>query len=96
VNDVGVDLNKACLFPHLAPLLPFVCGLGFRKAMALRQAVMKSGRVNARKDILTGGFLQPKVTSRFLARDHVKAFVTIGRSGLRYKGCRGLEFQLEN
>ena len=31
VNDVGVDLNKSVSTLHLAGLLPFVAGMGFRK-----------------------------------------------------------------
>ena len=35
VNDVGVDVNFALEHQHGADLLPFVCGLGERKAAAL-------------------------------------------------------------
>ena len=35
VNDVGVDVNFCLENPHGASMLPFVCGLGPRKAMFL-------------------------------------------------------------
>ncbi len=30
-NDVGVDVNRAIDHPHVAVLIPFICGLGPRK-----------------------------------------------------------------
>jgi len=41
VCDVGVNVNKACTYDHLAPLLAFVGGLGLRKADAMRQTIRK-------------------------------------------------------
>ena len=35
INDVGVDVNFCLEHPHGASMLPFVCGLGPRKAMFL-------------------------------------------------------------
>jgi transcription elongation factor SPT6 len=35
VNEVGVDVNRALDYPHTAPLLQFVCGLGPRKGTHL-------------------------------------------------------------
>lgn len=35
VNDVGVDVNFCLENPHGVSMLPFVCGLGPRKAMFL-------------------------------------------------------------
>ena len=35
VNDVGVDVNFAMEHPHTVDMLPYVCGLGPRKAPAL-------------------------------------------------------------
>ena len=34
-NKVGVDINRAVTDPYYQHLLPFVCGLGPRKAQAL-------------------------------------------------------------
>jgi len=39
VCATGVDLADAVAYPHLAPLLPMVCGLGFVKAAALVQGL---------------------------------------------------------
>ena len=48
---------------HQAALLPFVAGLGFRKANALRAAVraQAGGAVLSRQQLLEEGFLTPKV-----------------------------------
>ena len=35
VNEVGVDVNKCVAYPHTAPLVQFVCGLGPRKGYHL-------------------------------------------------------------
>lgn len=35
VNKVGVDINRAVTDPYYQHLLPFVCGLGPRKAQVL-------------------------------------------------------------
>ena len=35
VNDVGVDVNFCLEHPHSVGMLPFVCGLGPRKALFL-------------------------------------------------------------
>lgn len=35
VNDVGVDVNFCLEHPHFAAMLPYICGLGPRKAMFL-------------------------------------------------------------
>ena len=35
VNDVGVDVNFCLEHPHAVSMLPYVCGLGPRKAMSL-------------------------------------------------------------
>lgn len=35
VNDVGVDVNFCLEHPHAVGMLPYVCGLGPRKAMFL-------------------------------------------------------------
>lgn len=48
---------------HQAALLPFVAGLGFRKANALRAAIraQAGGAVLSRQQLLEEGFLTPKV-----------------------------------
>lgn len=62
VNDVGVDLNRVASTLYLASLLPFVCGLGFRKANALRAAIRAtSGVVSSRRQLLDDQLLTPKV-----------------------------------
>lgn len=53
VCEMGVDVNKACAYDHLAPLLAFVGGLGLRKADALRQNVRKGAKaISSRNDLL--------------------------------------------
>lgn len=53
VCEMGVDINKACAYDHLAPLLAFVGGLGLRKADALRQNVRKGAKaITSRNDLL--------------------------------------------
>lgn len=42
VNQVGVDIQRACREPYLQKLLPFVSGLGPRKTDALIKAIAKS------------------------------------------------------
>lgn len=46
---------------HLFPLLPFVCGLGFRKARALREQIRATGNLISRKDLLDRQLMPPKV-----------------------------------
>ncbi|EWM30006.1 transcription elongation factor spt6 [Nannochloropsis gaditana] len=66
VNDVGVDLNKSISSLHLAGLLPFVSGLGFRKANALRAAIRNThgSLVVSRAQLIEEGLLTPKVGQR--------------------------------
>lgn len=53
VNLVGVDLNEAVADPATANLLPYVCGLGPRKAAHLLKIVnMNGGVVNNRVELL--------------------------------------------
>ncbi|KAF8921228.1 SH2 domain-containing protein [Mucidula mucida] len=42
-NKVGVDINRATTDNHYKHLLPFVCGLGLRKAEALIQKIQSLG-----------------------------------------------------
>ncbi|CAO1630576.1 unnamed protein product [Parajaminaea phylloscopi] len=53
-NEVGVDLNKAVGDVYYRQLLPFVCGLGPRKARALVDAINKTleGNVVNRRALL--------------------------------------------
>ncbi|PYH90560.1 transcription elongation factor SPT6 [Aspergillus ellipticus CBS 707.79] len=53
VNLVGVDINEAVSDPATANLLPYVCGLGPRKAAHLLKIVnMNGGIVNNRVELL--------------------------------------------
>lgn len=54
VCHVGVDVNLAVAYPHYAPMLAFVGGLGLRKADVLVQNIRKSkiGSVDSRKILL--------------------------------------------
>lgn len=54
VNEIGVDLNKAVGDVYYRNLLPFVCGLGPRKARALVDAISKKleGTVVNRRGLL--------------------------------------------
>ncbi len=49
---------------HQAALLPFVAGLGFRKANALRAAIraQAGGAVVSRQQLLEEGLLTPKAS----------------------------------
>lgn len=50
-----------CSVMHYFPMLPFVCGLGFRKARALRDALRASGSLISRKDLIDRELLPAKV-----------------------------------
>lgn len=53
VCELGVDVNKACAYDHLAPMLAFVGGLGLRKADALRQNIRKGAKpITSRNELL--------------------------------------------
>lgn len=54
VNLVGVDINDAVSDSYIANLLPYVCGLGPRKAAALLQAVNRNGGVVRTRSELVG------------------------------------------
>lgn len=41
VNEVGVDLNRCILFPHVSLMVQFVCGLGPRKSASLLRSIKK-------------------------------------------------------
>ena len=42
VNDVGVDVNFCLEHPHGVGMLPFICGLGPRKAMFLLKVIQRA------------------------------------------------------
>jgi transcription elongation factor SPT6 len=47
-DQVGVDINRAARSPWQAATLPFVAGLGPRKAQALIRAVQKNDGISSR------------------------------------------------
>lgn len=54
VNLCGVDINEAITDPYTATLLPFVCGLGPRKATAVLKAININGGIVNTRDELVG------------------------------------------
>ncbi|KAI9833629.1 MAG: Transcription elongation factor spt6 [Sarea resinae] len=54
VNMCGVDINEAISDPDTAALLPWVCGLGPRKATQLLKAINLNGGVVSTRDELVG------------------------------------------
>ncbi|KAJ3362563.1 Transcription elongation factor spt6, partial [Kappamyces sp. JEL0680] len=53
VNFSGVDINSAAGFPHKAHTLPFVSGLGPRKAQAMISKIVRSGgKLASRADLI--------------------------------------------
>jgi transcription elongation factor SPT6 len=53
VNLCGVDINEAVSDPTVAKLLPYVCGLGPRKATAVLKTInMNGGAVNTRDELV--------------------------------------------
>ena len=61
---VGVDINRAIRNPFYASLLPFICGLGPRKAQLLLRAIPKSissGYLERRSDLLRMGILGKRI-----------------------------------
>lgn len=54
VNLVGVDINDAVSDPYVANLLPFVSGLGPRKAQAVIKGINMNGGSVTRRDELVG------------------------------------------
>ncbi|KIV96837.1 hypothetical protein PV10_00654 [Exophiala mesophila] len=53
VNMVGVDVNEATSDPAIANLLPYVCGLGPRKASHLLKVMnLNGGSISTREDLL--------------------------------------------
>ncbi len=55
VNTVGVDINQAVNEQYYAAALPYVCGLGPRKASGVLQAIQARGsRLLNRTELITG------------------------------------------
>ncbi|KAH6674448.1 SH2 domain-containing protein [Halenospora varia] len=54
VNLCGVDINEAIGDPYTAALLPYVCGLGPRKATSVLKAINSNGGVVNTRDELVG------------------------------------------
>ncbi|KAF8864925.1 transcription elongation factor Spt6 [Acephala macrosclerotiorum] len=54
VNLCGVDINEAIGDPYTAALLPYVCGLGPRKATAVLKTINANGGVVNTRDELVG------------------------------------------
>ncbi|OBT50660.1 hypothetical protein VE04_08830 [Pseudogymnoascus sp. 24MN13] len=53
VNLCGIDINEAVTDPYVANLLPYVCGLGPRKATSVIKAInMNGGMVNTRDELV--------------------------------------------
>ncbi|KIY43359.1 hypothetical protein FISHEDRAFT_53087 [Fistulina hepatica ATCC 64428] len=62
VNKIGVDINRAVTDDYYQMLLPFVCGLGPRKAQVLiKKIVAKGGSLVNRNQFVKGGLLTTKV-----------------------------------
>jgi len=61
VNDVGVDLNKSISSLHLAGLLPFVSGLGFRKVAEGEKGGVGQGLIGMGKTTFSRMIHLPRV-----------------------------------
>lgn len=62
VSQTGVDLNLAVSNSWRGYLLPFVPGLGYRKAASLAKMIIKSGgAIEERNDLIDSAFLGAKV-----------------------------------
>lgn len=62
VNEVGVDVNRALDYPHTAPLLQFVCGLGPRKGTHLLKILKQTNqKLENRTQLVTHCHIGPKV-----------------------------------
>lgn len=54
VNLVGVEINEAVADPYVANLLPYVCGLGPRKAAEMLKVINRNGGEVRTRDELVG------------------------------------------
>ncbi|EJD02347.1 transcription elongation factor SPT6 [Fomitiporia mediterranea MF3/22] len=62
VNKVGVDINRAVNDPYYATLLPYVAGLGPRKAQALiKKIVSLGGNLVNREQFVKSGILTMRI-----------------------------------
>ncbi|KAI1006032.1 Transcription elongation factor [Podosphaera aphanis] len=61
VNLCGVDINEAISDPHTASLLPYICGLGPRKASAVLKTINNNGGIVNTRDELVGDLDQHKL-----------------------------------
>ncbi|TGZ80510.1 transcription elongation factor Spt6 [Ascodesmis nigricans] len=53
VNLVGIDINDAVKKPYIANLLPYICGLGPRKASGILKTIgINGGKVTNRQELL--------------------------------------------
>ncbi|KAF9564591.1 transcription elongation factor SPT6 [Agrocybe pediades] len=61
-NKVGVDINRAVTDPYYQHLLPFVCGLGPRKAQVLVKKIASQGGTLINRDqFIKAGLLTTKI-----------------------------------
>lgn len=59
VNVVGVDINESIRDNYLANVVPYVCGLGPRKAQGIMQSIQSSlnGFLSNRAELITGNIV---------------------------------------
>ncbi|ORX62353.1 transcription elongation factor Spt6 [Hesseltinella vesiculosa] len=55
VNDMGIDINAAAKSPYIASALPFICGLGPRKAQSILKKVEAMGELDSRNSLVMDG-----------------------------------------
>ncbi|KAI8071784.1 SH2 domain-containing protein [Gongronella butleri] len=55
VNDMGIDINAAVHSPHIASALPYICGLGPRKAHSILKKVEVMGELDSRNSLVMDG-----------------------------------------
>jgi transcription elongation factor SPT6 len=61
-NKVGADINRAVADPYYQHLLPFVCGLGPRKAQVLVKKITSQGGTLVNRDqFIKGGLVTTKI-----------------------------------
>ncbi|KAF8319346.1 hypothetical protein DL93DRAFT_2178674 [Clavulina sp. PMI_390] len=61
VNDVGLDINRAVMDPYYRYALPFIAGLGPRKAQAMVKRIGQLGTVMIREEFITKEILTAQV-----------------------------------
>ncbi|KAK0662515.1 putative transcription elongation factor SPT6 [Cercophora samala] len=61
VNLIGVEINEAMKDPYTANLLPYIAGLGPRKAQLLVKGINANGGVVNARDELVGDFSRHKI-----------------------------------